>query len=96
MAQLLIHPGHVGDRGLEGTAGPQVQQSDRRQHDEDGNDERAEVVQRRGEPGTDLLEYTADDVEREFYTPKGCESQCTIGCVRRASVFDGWRSQRGA
>jgi hypothetical protein len=42
--------------------------------------------QRRGEPGTDLLAYTSDDVEREFYTPKGCESQCTIGCVRRVGV----------
>lgn len=52
--------------------------------------------QRRGEPGTDVLEYTADDVAREFYTPKGCETQCTIGCVRRASAFDGWRAQPGA
>lgn len=52
--------------------------------------------QRRGEPGTDVLEYTAADVEREFYTPKGCETQCTIGCVRRASAFDGWRAQPGA
>ncbi|HUR33222.1 MAG TPA: radical SAM protein [Vicinamibacterales bacterium] len=52
--------------------------------------------QRRGEPGTDLLSYGADDVEREFYTPKGCEAQCTIGCVRRASAFDGWRAQPGA
>lgn len=52
--------------------------------------------QRRGEPGTDLLAYTSDDVEREFYTPKGCEAQCTIGCVRRASAFDGWRAQAGA
>jgi MoaA/NifB/PqqE/SkfB family radical SAM enzyme len=49
--------------------------------------------QRRGTPGVDLLDYTADDVEREFYTPKGCESQCTIGCARRASAFDGWRAQ---
>jgi MoaA/NifB/PqqE/SkfB family radical SAM enzyme len=51
--------------------------------------------QRRGEPGIDLLDYTPDDVEREFYTVKGCEAQCTIGCVRRASALDGWRTQRG-
>ncbi len=51
--------------------------------------------QRRGEPGVDLLDYTPDDVERAFYTPKGCEARCTIGCVRRASAFDGWRSQNG-
>ena len=42
------------------------------------------------------LAYTGDDVEREFHTPKGCEAQCTIGCVRRASAFDGWRAQQGA
>jgi MoaA/NifB/PqqE/SkfB family radical SAM enzyme len=52
--------------------------------------------QRRGSPGIDLLEYHADDVEREFYTPKGCEARCTIGCARRASSFDEWRSQPGA
>ena len=51
--------------------------------------------QRRGAPGIDLLKYTPDDVEREFYTPKGCEAQCTIGCARRASAFDEWRSQPG-
>ncbi len=49
--------------------------------------------QRRNEPGIDILEYTQDRVEREFYTPKGCEARCTIGCVRRASAFDGWRAQ---
>jgi MoaA/NifB/PqqE/SkfB family radical SAM enzyme len=52
--------------------------------------------QRRDAPGIDLLEYTADDVERGFYTPKGCEARCTIGCARRASAFDEWRSQPGA
>jgi MoaA/NifB/PqqE/SkfB family radical SAM enzyme len=49
--------------------------------------------QRRGQPGIDLLEYTPADVEREFYTKKGCEAQCTIGCARRASSLDEWRSQ---
>lgn len=52
--------------------------------------------QRRGDPGIDLLDYTADHVERGFNTPKGCEAQCTIGCARRASAFDEWRSQPGA
>lgn len=51
--------------------------------------------QRRGEPGIDLLAYTPERVAREFYTPKGCEAQCTIGCVRRASAFDHWRAQPG-
>ena len=49
--------------------------------------------QRRGVPGIDLFDYTADDVERAFYTPKGCEARCTIGCARRASTFDEWRTQ---
>jgi MoaA/NifB/PqqE/SkfB family radical SAM enzyme len=52
--------------------------------------------QRRGVPGVDLLTYTADDVERAFYTRKGCEARCTIGCVRRASAFDEWRTQPDA
>ena len=52
--------------------------------------------QRRGSPGIDLLHYTAEDVEREFHTPKGCEARCTIGCARRASAFDEWRPQTGA
>jgi MoaA/NifB/PqqE/SkfB family radical SAM enzyme len=49
--------------------------------------------QRRDRPGIDLLDYTADDVEREFYAAKGCEARCTIGCARRASAFDEWRAQ---
>jgi MoaA/NifB/PqqE/SkfB family radical SAM enzyme len=52
--------------------------------------------QRRGAPGIDLLEYTGDDCARAFYQAKGCEARCTIGCARRASSFDGWRSQPGA
>jgi hypothetical protein len=52
--------------------------------------------QRRGAPGIDLLEYTSEDCERAFYQPKGCEARCTIGCARRASSFDEWRSQPGA
>ena len=44
--------------------------------------------QRRGEPGTALLEYTRADLEREYHTPKGCAPSCTVGCVRRASAID--------
>jgi MoaA/NifB/PqqE/SkfB family radical SAM enzyme len=51
--------------------------------------------QRRGEPGTDLLAYTRADLQREFDRPKGCETNCTIACVRRASSLDEWRPQRG-
>jgi MoaA/NifB/PqqE/SkfB family radical SAM enzyme len=52
--------------------------------------------QRRGEPGTPLLEYSRKDMRVAFDAPKGCEDKCTIACVRRASVYDGWRSQSGA
>jgi MoaA/NifB/PqqE/SkfB family radical SAM enzyme len=52
--------------------------------------------QRRGQPGIDLLDYTPDDVERAFYTPKGCEARCAIACARRASACDEWRTQPGA
>jgi MoaA/NifB/PqqE/SkfB family radical SAM enzyme len=51
--------------------------------------------QRRGEPGTDLLDYTRADMRREFARPKGCETNCTIACVRRASSLDEWRGQKG-
>lgn len=51
--------------------------------------------QLRGQPGVPLLEYTREDLIREWHTPKGCEDRCTIGCVRRASATDEWRSQDG-
>lgn len=51
--------------------------------------------QRRGEPGTPLLQYTKEMMQVAFDAPKGCESRCTIGCVRRASAFDGFRGQDG-
>ena len=49
--------------------------------------------QRRGEPGTPLLEYGRADLRREHARAKGCEDTCTIACVRRASSFDEWRPQ---
>ena len=52
--------------------------------------------QRRGEPGVDLLSYTREDLKRAYKAPKGCESNCTIACVRRASSLDEWRTQSGA
>jgi len=52
--------------------------------------------QRRGEPGIALLDYGRSDLVREHGRAKGCEDNCTIACVRRASSFDEWRSQPGA
>ncbi len=51
--------------------------------------------QRRGDPGVPLLEYGRDQMRAAFDAPKGCEAQCTIGCVRRASAYDGLRAQPG-
>ncbi|HQU15605.1 MAG: radical SAM protein [Chromatiales bacterium 21-64-14] len=47
--------------------------------------------QRRGYPGTPLLEYTRDDIKREFKTQKGCSPACTLSCVHQMSMFDRWR-----
>jgi MoaA/NifB/PqqE/SkfB family radical SAM enzyme len=51
--------------------------------------------QQRGYPAIPLLEYTPDDIAREFETIKPCAPYCTIGCVHRSSVLDGWRGQQG-
>lgn len=40
-----------------------------------------------------LLEYTAEDLRRQFHTKKSCADACTIGCVRTQSAYDEWRSQ---
>lgn len=51
--------------------------------------------QRRGYPGTPLLEYTVEDIKREFHTSKDCSPTCTLSCVHQMSMFDRWRgSQR--
>lgn len=49
--------------------------------------------QRRGYPGTPLLEYSYDDIVREFDTQKGCAQRCTLSCVHQMSAFDRWRKQ---
>ena len=47
--------------------------------------------QQRGYPGIPLLEYTRDDIQREFQTEKGCAPTCTLSCVHQMSAFDGRR-----
>jgi len=42
----------------------------------------------------DLADYTPDDLARQFDTVKPCADQCTVGCARSASAYDGWRPQR--
>ena len=49
--------------------------------------------QQRGTPGKPLAEYTAEDLEREFRTPKPCAPFCTVSCVHRVSVLDRFREE---
>jgi MoaA/NifB/PqqE/SkfB family radical SAM enzyme len=41
----------------------------------------------------DLAQYTTDDLETQFHATKPCAEQCTVGCARSASAYDGWRRQ---
>lgn len=40
-----------------------------------------------------ILDYSPEDLKREFYTYKSCQDKCTLGCVRSASQVDNWRRQ---
>jgi len=46
--------------------------------------------------GKPLLEYTADDLRRQFYARKSCSDRCSVGCVRTVSALDEWRRQGAA
>lgn len=48
--------------------------------------------QQRGYPGKPLMEYTLEDVRREFLTPKSCAPHCTVSCVHQISTVDFWRA----
>lgn len=50
--------------------------------------------QQRGYPGIPLLEYTREDIRREFHTEKGCAPTCTLSCVHQMSAFDGRRGKQ--
>lgn len=47
--------------------------------------------QQRGTPGTPLLEYTHEDMHREYHTEKWCAPTCTIQCVHQVGHLDAWR-----
>jgi MoaA/NifB/PqqE/SkfB family radical SAM enzyme len=47
--------------------------------------------QQRGYPGKPLLQYTRDDIRREYRTAKGCAPRCTVACVHQTGYIDGWR-----
>jgi MoaA/NifB/PqqE/SkfB family radical SAM enzyme len=47
--------------------------------------------QQRGYPGTPLLEYTREDIRREYRTAKSCAPRCTVACAHQTSKMDFWR-----
>lgn len=47
--------------------------------------------QQRGYPGKPLLQYTRDDIRREYRTSKDCAPRCTVACVHQVSFIDSWR-----
>ena len=50
--------------------------------------------QQRGYPGIPLLEYTREDIRREFHTEKSCSPTCTLSCVHQMSMFDRYRGNQ--
>lgn len=48
--------------------------------------------QQRGYPGKPLVEYTREDIRREYLTEKSCAPYCTVSCVHYISYFDFWRA----
>jgi MoaA/NifB/PqqE/SkfB family radical SAM enzyme len=47
--------------------------------------------QQRGYPGKPLLEYTPEDIRREYLTEKSCAPYCTVSCVHQSGTMDFWR-----
>ena len=47
--------------------------------------------QQRGYPAKPLMQYTTDDVRREYRTAKGCAPRCTVACVHQVGYIDSWR-----
>jgi len=47
--------------------------------------------QQRGYPGKPLLEYTPEDIRREYRTVKSCAPRCTVACAHQTSYVDFWR-----
>ena len=47
--------------------------------------------QQRGYPAKPLLEYTVEDIRREYLTAKSCAPRCTVACVHQISYIDFWR-----
>ncbi|MGH9591913.1 MAG: radical SAM protein, partial [Bryobacteraceae bacterium] len=50
--------------------------------------------QQRGYPGKPLVQYTQEDLAREYLTEKSCAPYCTVSCVHYVSYFDSWRGKQ--
>ncbi len=50
--------------------------------------------QQRGFPAKPLVEYTVEDIRREYVTQKSCAPFCTISCVHQISYFDFFRGKQ--
>src|ERR1035437_7978297 len=47
--------------------------------------------QQRGYPGKPLLQYTVEDIRREYRTAKECAPRCTVACAHQTGAMDYWR-----
>jgi hypothetical protein len=47
--------------------------------------------QQRGFPAKPLLQYTREDIRKEYGTAKSCAPTCTVSCVHQVSYIDFWR-----
>ncbi|MBV9507096.1 MAG: radical SAM protein [Acidobacteriia bacterium] len=47
--------------------------------------------QQRGYPAKPLMEYTIEDIRREYRTEKDCAPRCTVACVHQIAYIDNWR-----
>jgi MoaA/NifB/PqqE/SkfB family radical SAM enzyme len=50
--------------------------------------------QQRGYPAKPLMEYTLEDIRREYRTAKSCAPRCTVACVHQVSYLDFWRGEQ--
>ena len=51
--------------------------------------------QQRGYPAKPLLEYTVEDIRREYRTVKSCAPRCTVACAHQVAYMDFWRDPQG-
>jgi MoaA/NifB/PqqE/SkfB family radical SAM enzyme len=50
--------------------------------------------QQRGYPAKPLLEYTVEDIRREYRTAKACAPRCTVACAHQTAYLDFWRGEQ--